>query len=167
MILPISAALSSENMGSAFYIPSAGENASISQTLPQNVERAVVSLSACGQATEEFWYSNTLNSLTDTFDSTAGTLYGFSPFVSHPSRTISPFLVTFWGLGTFSASVASCLDSETILKINTDSGIIQREVQLVIDSQYLAGVSWPFPIIFTGGIGISISLRMNIKLTSK
>ena len=91
-------------MGSAFYIPSAGENATISQTLPQNIERAVVSISACGQATEEFWYSNTLNSLTDTFDSTAGTLYGFSPFVSNLFQTITPVLVIFWGLGTIYAS---------------------------------------------------------------
>lgn len=103
-ILPISAELSAENMGSAFSIP--GQTASVSYTLPQNIERAVISLAACGQATEEFWYTNTLNSDVYTFESTAGTLYGFSPF---------------------------------------------REVQLLIDGQ-LAGVSWPFPIIFTGGI---------------
>lgn len=47
-----------------------------------------------------------MSSDVDTFEATAGTLYGFSPF---------------------------------------------REVQLLIDGQ-LAGVSWPFPIIFTGGI---------------
>lgn len=103
-ILPISAEQSAENMGSAFSIP--GQNASVSYTLPQNVERAVISLSACGQIAEEFWYTNTFNSDVNTFESTAGTLYGFSPF---------------------------------------------REVQLLIDGQ-LAGVSWPFPIIFTGGI---------------
>ena len=103
-ILPISAELSSKNMGSAFSVP--GQSASVSYTLPQNIERAVISLSACGQATEEFWYTNTFNSDVDTFESTAGTLYGYSPF---------------------------------------------REVQLLIDGQ-LAGVYWPFPIIFTGGI---------------
>ncbi len=103
-ILPISAEQSSANMGSAFSVP--GQNASVSYTLPQNVERAVISLSACGQIAEEFWYTNVYNSDVDTFDPTAGTLYGFSPF---------------------------------------------REVQLLIDGQ-LAGVSWPFPIIFTGGI---------------
>lgn len=103
-ILPISAEQSAENMGSAFSVP--GQNASVSYTLPQNTERAVISLSACGQATEEFWYTNAFNSEVNTFESTAGTLYGFSPF---------------------------------------------REVQLLIDGQ-LAGVSWPFPIIFTGGI---------------
>lgn len=103
-ILPISAEQSGTNMGSAFSVP--GQNASVSYKLPQNVERAVISLSACGQQTEEFWYTNVFNSDVDTFKSTAGTLYGFSPF---------------------------------------------REVQLLIDGQ-LAGVSWPFPIIFTGGI---------------
>ena len=103
-ILPISSRQSAQNKGSAFTVP--GDNASIAYTLPRNIERAVVSLSACGQATEEFWYTNTFSSQVNTFESTAGTLYGYSPF---------------------------------------------REVQLLIDGQ-LAGVSWPFPIIFTGGI---------------
>ena len=103
-ILPISAKQSGVNMGSAFTVPS--QNTSVSYTLPQNVERAVVSLSACGQIAEEFWYTNTFSSVVNTFGSTAGTLYGYGPF---------------------------------------------REVQLLIDGQ-LAGVSWPFPIIFTGGI---------------
>ena len=103
-ILPISAKQSAVNMGSAFTVPS--QNASVSYDIPQNVERAVISLSACGQIDEEFWYTNTFSSEVDTFESTAGTLYGYGPF---------------------------------------------REVQLLIDGQ-LAGVSWPFPIIFTGGI---------------
>ena len=103
-ILPISAEQSGVNMGSAFTVPS--QNASVSYVLPQNLERAVISLSACGQIAEEFWYTNTFSSEVNTFESTAGTLYGYGPF---------------------------------------------REVQLLIDGQ-LAGVSWPFPIIFTGGI---------------
>ncbi|KAL9125515.1 MAG: hypothetical protein Q9217_005287 [Psora testacea] len=103
-ILPISAKKSAVNGASAFTVPS--DNASLSYTFSHNVERAVVSLSACGQQTEEFWYSNVLSSDISTFESTAGTLYGFSPF---------------------------------------------REIQLLIDGQ-LTGVSWPFPIIFTGGI---------------
>ena len=77
-ILPISAELSGENMGSAFSVP--GQNASVSHTLPQNVERAVISLSACGQATEEFWYTNAFNSEVTTFEIQGDTLYGFSPF---------------------------------------------------------------------------------------
>lgn len=103
-ILPISARLSSLNMPSAFQVPT--QNASVSYQLPQNVERAVVSLSACGQSAEEFWYTNAFSSEMNTFADTTGTLYGYSPF---------------------------------------------REVQLLIDGQ-LAGVAWPFPIIFTGGI---------------
>ena len=103
-ILPISAEQSAVNMGSAFTVPS--QNASVSYEFPQNVERAVISLSACGQIDEEFWYTNAFSSEINTFESTAGTLYGYGPF---------------------------------------------REVQLLIDGQ-LAGVSWPFPIIFTGGI---------------
>ena len=102
-ILPISAMQSAENMGSAFEIPA--QTASVAYTLPQNIERAVVSLEACGQATEEFWYTNVFSSEEDTFASTAGSFYGNSPW---------------------------------------------REVQLLIDGQ-LAGVSFPFPIIFTGG----------------
>ena len=104
IILPISLRQSSVDKPSAFSVPS--QNASVAYTLPQNILRAVVSLSACGQATEEFWYTNVLSSQVDTFAATTGTLYGYSPF---------------------------------------------REVQLLIDGQ-LAGVSWPFPIIFTGGI---------------
>ena len=103
-ILPISAEQSGVNMGSAFTVPS--QNASVSYIFPQNVERAVISLSACGQIAEEFWYTNTFSPEVNTFESTAGTLNGYGPF---------------------------------------------REVQLLIDGQ-LAGVSWPFPIIFTGGI---------------
>lgn len=103
-ILPLSARQSGQNMGSSFQVPA--QNASVSYTLPRNLQRAVISISANGQATEEFWYTNVLSSDANTFVNTTGTLYGFSPF---------------------------------------------REVQLLIDGQ-LAGVSWPFPVVFTGGI---------------
>ncbi|MCJ1278899.1 hypothetical protein MMC21_006720 [Puttea exsequens] len=105
-ILPISAEQSGANMGSAFTVPL--QNASVSYTLPPNIERAVISLSACGQIGEEFWFTNVFSSDTTTFASnpTLGTLNGYGPF---------------------------------------------REVQLLIDGQ-LAGVSWPFPVVFTGGI---------------
>ncbi|KAL9581101.1 MAG: hypothetical protein Q9212_004099 [Teloschistes hypoglaucus] len=103
-ILPISAEGSGRNAPSAFSLPS--DTALVNHRIPQNVERAVVSLSACGQATEEFWYTNVFSSEVNTFADEIGTLYGYSPF---------------------------------------------REVQLLIDGQ-LTGVSWPFPIIFTGGI---------------
>lgn len=103
-ILPISAKQSFKNQGSAFTIPS--QTAAVTYRFPQNVKKAVISLSACGQGEEEFWYSNALSSETDTFRSTTGPLSGGSPF---------------------------------------------REVQILIDGK-LAGVSWPFPVIFTGGI---------------
>lgn len=104
LILPISAKQSSAGMGSAFSLPA--QIASLAHQLPQNINRAVVSISACGQIAEEFWYSNVLSSDVDTFAASTGLLYGYSPF---------------------------------------------REVQLLIDG-HLAGVSWPFPVIFTGGI---------------
>ena len=91
--------------GPAFQVPDSGP-ASVKLDLPRNIERAVLSLSACGQQAEEFWYTNVFNNDTKTFSETAGDLSGYSPF---------------------------------------------REVQLLIDGQ-LAGVSWPFPVIFTGGI---------------
>jgi Peptide N-acetyl-beta-D-glucosaminyl asparaginase amidase A len=104
LILPISIQRSALGVSSAFSLPF--DNATVGQTFPLGVSRAIVSISACGQATEEFWYSNVLSADTDTFLNTTGALYGFSPF---------------------------------------------REVQLLIDGN-LAGVIWPFPIIFTGGI---------------
>lgn len=101
-ILPISAQLSSQNQSSVLSLPDS--NATVSFTLPRNVERAVVSILASGNGAEEFWYTNVPTEYDDTFNNTA--IYGYSPW---------------------------------------------REVQLLIDEQ-LAGVSWPFPIVFTGGI---------------
>lgn len=102
MIIPISARLGSQHKASVFMLPSV--NASNTITLPRNVNRAIFSISACGQAAEEFWWSNTLSGDISTFPDT--TLYGYSPF---------------------------------------------REVSVLIDG-YLAGVQWPFPVIFTGGV---------------
>lgn len=104
LILPISAGKSSDNTGSSFSLPA--QIASADYKLPQNINRAVISISACGQAREEFWYTNVLSSNIDTFAAADGSLDGYSPF---------------------------------------------REVQLLVDGQ-IAGVSWPFPVIFTGGI---------------
>ncbi|QSS62279.1 peptide-N4-(N-acetyl-beta- glucosaminyl)asparagine amidase A [Histoplasma capsulatum] len=104
IILPISARLSVADSPSGFNIPD--DNATVTHIIHPDVSRATVSISACGQSTEEFWYSNVLSSDVLTFNKTAGPLYGYSSF---------------------------------------------REIQLFIDDQ-LAGVVWPFPIIFTGGI---------------
>jgi len=102
IIYPISAQQSSAELGSAWSVPQ--QNASSTLKIPQNVKRAVFSVSACGQIDEEFWWSNVLSSDTQTFPN--NTLLGYSTF---------------------------------------------REIQLLIDGQ-LAGVAWPFPVIFTGGV---------------
>ncbi|KAI1099183.1 hypothetical protein F4804DRAFT_92402 [Jackrogersella minutella] len=104
IIIPISARKGAENRASHFLLPA--ENATNTVKLPQNVNRAVFSISANGQASEEFWWGNVLQSDVRTFSETAGQLPGLSPF---------------------------------------------REVQLLIDGK-LAGVQWPFPVIFTGGV---------------
>ncbi|KAF7116405.1 hypothetical protein CNMCM5793_004649 [Aspergillus hiratsukae] len=104
MILPISARKSASNASSAFNVPS--DNVEIAYQFPSNTARAIVSISACGQSTEEFWWSNVFSPDTESFINTVGELYGYSPF---------------------------------------------REIQLYIDG-LLAGVVWPFPIIFTGGV---------------
>ncbi|OJD16057.1 hypothetical protein AJ78_03730 [Emergomyces pasteurianus Ep9510] len=104
VILPISARRSAADSPSGFNIPE--ENATVTHIIPNDASRVVVSISACGQSTEEFWYNNVLSSDTYTFNETTGPLYGHSPF---------------------------------------------REIQLSIDG-HMAGVVWPFPVIFTGGI---------------
>jgi hypothetical protein len=77
VILPISARRSTANQSSAFVVP---ETPAInSLTLPQNARKAVFSISACGQAAEEFWWSNALTSDTRVFGNET-TLYGHSPF---------------------------------------------------------------------------------------
>jgi hypothetical protein len=103
LIIPISARKSTVSEPSSFIVPET--NATSTLLLPRNAEKVVFSISACGQAAEEFWWSNVLSSDTQTFGNES-TLYGHSPF---------------------------------------------RELQLYIDG-YLAGVAWPFPVIFTGGI---------------
>lgn len=104
LIIPISKRLGAANAVSQFTLPA--DNATNTISFPRNVRRAVFSVSANGQATEEFWWSNVLQSDTNTFEPTAGSFYGLSPF---------------------------------------------REVQVLIDGQ-IAGVEWPFPVIFTGGV---------------
>lgn len=104
LILPISARQGSANAASVFMLPDV--NASNTISLPRNANRAVFTVSACGQGTEEFWWSNVLQSDINAFLPYDGQLYGYSPF---------------------------------------------REVQILIDGE-LAGVQWPFPVIFTGGV---------------
>lgn len=104
MIIPISGRRSASNAASLFIVPA--DTAANTISFPRNANRAVFSVSACGQANEEFWWSNVLQSNTETFVPADGVLPGYSPW---------------------------------------------REVQVYIDGQ-LAGVHWPFPVIFTGGV---------------
>ncbi|ROV98114.1 hypothetical protein VPNG_08622 [Cytospora leucostoma] len=104
LIIPISARKSSEDGVSQFTLPA--DNATNTISFPRNANRAVFSVSANGQANEEFWWSNVLQSDTSAFADEAGTFPGYSPW---------------------------------------------REVQVFIDGQ-LAGVQWPFPVVFTGGV---------------
>lgn len=102
IILPISSMSSSQNLTSVFSLPDG--NASVSLTLPRNVERAVVSVFASGNGNEEFWYTDVPAAFTSTFNNSFAS--GHGPW---------------------------------------------REVQVLLDGR-LAGVVWPFPIVFTGGI---------------
>jgi hypothetical protein len=103
IVLPVSARRSAADKPSQFIVP--GSSAVGTFSLPENARRAVFSISACGQAAEEFWWSNVFTSDTQAFGDDAA-LYGHAPF---------------------------------------------RELQLLIDG-ILAGVAWPFPVIFTGGV---------------
>lgn len=103
-IVPLSAHRSASNAPSVFTLPE--QRALTTLVLPRNAYRATISLSACGQATEEFWWSNVPTTAISTFKNTTGELPGFSPW---------------------------------------------REVQILIDGR-LAGVQWPFPVVFTGGV---------------
>ncbi|KAL0942534.1 peptide-n4-(n-acetyl-beta-glucosaminyl)asparagine amidase a [Colletotrichum truncatum] len=104
LIIPISSRNASSNTGSAWQVP---EREAVSTVkFPRNANRAVFSVSANGQGTEEFWWSNLLQSDAAAFNATIGMAPAGSPW---------------------------------------------REVQVLIDDK-LAGVQWPFPVIFTGGV---------------
>jgi hypothetical protein len=103
LIIPVSKRLSANNQASAFRVPDQGR-ALNTFSIPRNAKKAVFSISACGQASEEFWWSNVPSSNVDTFGNAS--MLGYSPW---------------------------------------------REVQLFIDGS-IAGVVWPFPVIFTGGV---------------
>ena len=77
VVIPVSARKSAENAPSGFVVPES--KATNSLVLPPNAKKAVFSISACGQAAEEFWWSNVLTSDTHVFGNDT-TLYGHSPF---------------------------------------------------------------------------------------
>ncbi|OAA68173.1 asparagine amidase a [Niveomyces insectorum RCEF 264] len=79
LIIPISARQSAVNGVSQFTLPK--DNATNTLTaFPRNARRAVFSVSANGQADEEFWWSNVLQSDVLAFNATAGPFTGLSPF---------------------------------------------------------------------------------------
>jgi hypothetical protein len=76
IIIPVSARKSAMGGSSEFRVPDA--KALNTLTIPQNAERAVFSISACGQMAEEFWWSNVPDSTASTFGNNS--LLGHSPF---------------------------------------------------------------------------------------
>ncbi|KAI6367218.1 hypothetical protein MCOR25_004956 [Pyricularia grisea] len=82
VIIPITALNYSKNEGtptSVFTLP--GMNASTTvKSFPRNANRAVLAIQANGQAAEEFWWSNVLQSDVATFNATNGMAPGMSPF---------------------------------------------------------------------------------------
>jgi hypothetical protein len=77
VILPISAQKSRTHEPSAFKVP---DNRAISSiTFPKHISRAIVSLSACGQMSEEFWWSNVPDSTKANFGKDSE-LLAHSPF---------------------------------------------------------------------------------------
>ncbi|KAI1813554.1 peptide N-acetyl-beta-D-glucosaminyl asparaginase amidase A-domain-containing protein [Poronia punctata] len=105
LIIPISQRLGGDGKPSQFVYPEQAAKNTVTD-FPRNANRAVFTVDVKGQANEEFWWSNILQSSIFTFNDTYGQYPGYSPF---------------------------------------------REVQVLVDD-HLAGVSWPFPVIYTGGV---------------
>jgi hypothetical protein len=114
LVIPISKRQGSAGQASAFNVPD--DNATNTITLPRNANRAVLSVSSCGQGAEEFWWGNIPLSDANAFNSSDPTILTAGPLPAY-----SPW----------------------------------REVEVLIDGK-LAGVQWPFPVIFTGGVVPSI-----------
>ena len=77
-ILPISAGKGAEGKASAFTYPQIPAETVL--VLPKNVNRAVLTVAATGQAGEEFWWSNVPEQDKNVFDLEAGPLPGLSSF---------------------------------------------------------------------------------------
>ncbi|KAI8966660.1 peptide-N4-(N-acetyl-beta-glucosaminyl)asparagine amidase A [Daldinia sp. FL1419] len=78
LVIPISARKGDVNGASHFVLPA--DNATSTIGFPRNANRAVFTVSANGQASEEFWWGNVPQSEVLTFGRTAGQLPGLSPF---------------------------------------------------------------------------------------
>jgi Peptide N-acetyl-beta-D-glucosaminyl asparaginase amidase A len=77
-IFPISGRKSASNAASTFTLPD--DTAANDITLPRNIKSAVATISTSGNANEEFWFGNVLQSNVDTFGGAAEELLGLSPF---------------------------------------------------------------------------------------
>ncbi|KAJ1327021.1 Peptide N-acetyl-beta-D-glucosaminyl asparaginase amidase A [Microdochium nivale] len=104
MIIPISERTGAQGQPSQFTYPE--QNATNTVSFPRNANRAVFSVAAKGQGSDEFWWSNVPQSAVHAFVAQYGQYPGYSAW---------------------------------------------REIQVLIDGK-LAGVSWPYPTIFTGGV---------------
>ncbi|KAI1468016.1 peptide-N4-(N-acetyl-beta-glucosaminyl)asparagine amidase A [Daldinia caldariorum] len=78
LVIPISARKGGSDGASHFTLPA--DEATNTISFPRNVNRAVFSVSANGQASEEFWWGNVPQSHVLTFTQTVGQLPGLSPF---------------------------------------------------------------------------------------
>lgn len=78
MILPISAQRGGEGKGSAFIYPETPAETVL--TLPRNINRGILTISATGQADEEFWWSNVPEKAKDLFELESGPLPGLSSY---------------------------------------------------------------------------------------
>ncbi|KAF5847099.1 hypothetical protein GGP41_003379 [Bipolaris sorokiniana] len=77
VIIPISSRRSVDDSPSAFIVPETRAVDTI--MLPRNAKNAVVTISACGQADEEFWWTHVLSSDTNVFWEYTS-IRGHSPF---------------------------------------------------------------------------------------
>lgn len=78
VIVPISAQRGAEGKASAFIYPETPAESVL--VLPRNINRAMLTVSATGQAGEEFWWSNVPEKDKDVFSLEAGPLPGLSSF---------------------------------------------------------------------------------------
>lgn len=82
VIIPITSLKFSSNAGnptSVFLLPEQKASRTV-DSFPRNANRAVLSIQANGQAMEEFWWSNFLQSDVAVFNATTGMAPGMSPF---------------------------------------------------------------------------------------
>ncbi|EDN07632.1 conserved hypothetical protein [Histoplasma mississippiense (nom. inval.)] len=160
IILPISARLSVADSPSGFNIPD--DNATVTHIIHPDVSRATVSISACGQSTEEFWYSNVLSSDVLTFNKTAGPL---SLSVTSPSSQWTQSL-SFSNSGSFSEQGQTQLIKQ-VTDATSESLDLMGEKDLVISR---IASSYPLEVCSTyqsnpNGLEINASLSRGLQFS--